>query len=117
MITVARSLEQKEAYNAFRRARREVWQQEIDKRKMGLGCQWPDCRNIIEIPAQLDFAHFSQENKDFNISTFLHRSPHVPANRELLEAEIAKCKILCLMHHRLETIQEGHLSWRRNKAA
>jgi hypothetical protein len=116
-VAVTLTSEQKEAKNTWRQARRAVWQQEIDKRKMGLGCQWPDCKNIIDIPAQLEFAHLSQEDKDFNISRFLNRSPHVKENRERLEAEIAKCKLLCLLHHRLETMQEGHLSWRRNKAA
>jgi hypothetical protein len=108
--------EKKEAYNEFRRARRAVWQQEIDKRKMGLGCQWPGCHNIIDIPAQLEFAHLSPEDKEFEIGELMHRSPYIPGNRDLLEAEIAKCRVLCLLHHRLETIQENHAALpRRNK--
>jgi hypothetical protein len=107
--------EQKEANNAWRTARRNVWYEEINKLKLGLGCQYPDCRNIIDIPAQLEFAHISQEDKEFDIGVFLNYSPYVSANRERLEAEIAKCRVLCIMHHRLETVQGGHSAVRRNK--
>lgn len=105
----------KEDYNQFRRDRRRIWQEEIDQRKLEAGCQWPGCENIIEIPAQLEFAHLDQESKEFNISRFLSYSPHVPGNRERLEAEISKCRVLCLMHHRLETIRGEHVRLRRNK--
>ena len=117
MLSVTLTPEQKIAHNLWRRGRRSVWQQEIDRRKLEAGCQWPDCINVIEIPSQLEFAHLEQEDKKFNVSRMLERSPYVPENRELLEAEIAKCKVLCLMHHRLETIQGNHLAVRRNKAA
>lgn len=97
--------------------RRRVWQDELDQRKLEAGCQWPECENTIDIPAQLEFAHIDTEGKEFTISTFLNYSSRIPANRERLEAEIAKCRVLCLLHHRLETIQGHHLAVRRNKAA
>jgi hypothetical protein len=114
MIIMALSREQKAAKNEIRRARGRIWQQEIDRRKLETGCQWPGCSNMIDIPAQLEFAHLSQGDKNFDISTFVSRySPHVPENWKLLEAEVAKCQVLCLLHHRLETIIEGHSGYRR----
>ena len=107
------TLKQKEAYNSWRNARRAIWQEEINRRKLETGCQWPGCQNVIEIPEQLDFAHMSQEEKEFSIGDFMNRSPHVEANRVRLEAEIAKCQVLCLLHHRIETIAQSHLSYRR----
>jgi hypothetical protein len=112
---MASSREQKDAKNASRRrARTEVWQREVDRRKLELGCQWPRCANAIDIPAQLEFAHLLQDDKEFDVSTFISKhSPNVPENWERLEAEIAKCQVLCLLHHRLETIREGHSGYRR----
>lgn len=109
--------EQKLAKNAWRVNRRFLWKEEIDMRKMEIGCQWPDCRNIIEIPEQLDFAHLSPEDKEFSIGTFMNRSPHVEDNRVRLEAEIAKCQVLCLLHHRVETIARNHFGYRRGNKA
>lgn len=82
---------------------------------METGCQWSEgCENVIEIPAQLEFAHLDHTDKEFNISTFVGAySPHVAANRKRLEAEIAKCKILCLLHHRLETAASKVWGYRR----
>lgn len=97
--------------------RRRIWQDEIDQRKLKAGCQWPGCKNVIEIPAQLEFAHVCPDDKEFDISQLLNYSPEVPGNRERLEAEIAKCKVLCLLHHRLETVQGRHYRYRRNKPA
>jgi hypothetical protein len=117
-VAVTLTSEQKEAYNAWRSSRRRLWKEEIDRRKMETGCQWPGCRNVIEIPEQLDFAHVSQDDKAFNIGDFMNRSPHVEENWARLEAEIAKCQILCLLHHRVETIAQNHMSYRRgNKPA
>jgi hypothetical protein len=113
MISVTLTPEQKEAKNEIRRARNRMWQQEIDRRKLETGCQWPGCINVIEVPSQLEFAHISQEDKEHNISDLMRYSPNDPANWEKLEAEIAKCRLLCLMHHRLETAQQGHWAWRR----
>lgn len=118
MIIVARSLEQKRADNEWRANRRLLWKEEVDKRKMETGCQWPGCQNVIEIPEQLDFAHLSQEDKEFSIGDFMNRSPRVEDNRARLEAEIAKCQVLCLLHHRMETVAQNHFGYRRgNKAA
>ena len=72
---------QKGAYNAWRVARRAIWQEEINRRKLETGCQWPGCQNVIEIPEQLDFAHLSQDDKEFNIGDFMNRSPHVEIGR------------------------------------
>lgn len=104
-----------EAWNAQRRVRTAIWQAEIDELKMNTGCQWPGgCENVIDIPSQLEFAHLDHLEKEFNISRFLgSRSPFVAENRERLEAEIAKCKILCLLHHRFETAASKVWSYRR----
>lgn len=106
MITVAMTRKQEWQF------KREGWQW-VEQLKLDTGCQWPGCQNVIETPEQLEFAHLDQEDKEFNISDFLKYSPHVQGNRQRLEDEIAKCKVLCLLHHRLETVQQKHAAWRR----
>lgn len=100
--------------NANTPERRKVWQAELDAIKMATGCQWPGgCTNEITIPQQLEFAHLSQEDKEFKISAFTRHSPYIPANQERMKAEIAKCQVLCLLHHRIETVAGGHAGYRR----
>lgn len=114
---VAMTPQQKLEYNEYRRNRRSLWQVEVDKLKMETGCEWPDgCSNQITIPAQLEFAHLSQEDKKFAVSKILERSPHKPENRKRLEEEMARCQILCLLHHRVETIAGNHNAYRRGSS-
>lgn len=52
-------------------------------------------------PAALDFNHVRGE-KLFNISMDPKRAKH------LIEAEMAKCEILCANCHRIHTSEENH---------
>lgn len=89
--------------------------QEINRLKMETGCQWAGgCPYTVLIPECLEFAHLSQDDKHLDIAVFISGySPHNPANRVKLAREIARCRILCLFHHRFETVSEGHSGYRR----
>lgn len=104
----------KNAYNKWRRERAAVWYAEINALKLEAGCEWSGgCNNVITIPEQLEFAHTSQENKVDSISRLARLSPYVQANRDKMKAEIEKCQVLCLLHHRIETVAGSHYSYRR----
>lgn len=92
-----------------------MWYAELDEIKLSTGCQWAGgCTNEITIPQQLEFAHLDQAGKEFSISNFIHFSPHVEANQEKMRAEIAKCQVLCLLHHRIESVAGKHYGYRRS---
>src|ERR1700722_17381547 len=51
----------------------------------------------------LDFVHLPEYKKSFTISQFVRDSGHLPNARQLLEAEVAKCRVLCACCHRTVT--------------
>jgi len=66
----------------------------IAEYKLKKGCE--RC-GYKEHPCALDFAHKDPELKEFTVSKILTR------NFKKIEAEIAKCRVLCSNCHRLET--------------
>jgi hypothetical protein len=75
----------------------------IDAIKLERGCA--DC-GYREHPAALDFDHLPGTKKRRNISRML---ASVSKGVELIDAEIAKCEVVCANCHRIRT-------WKRKSA-
>jgi hypothetical protein len=80
--------------NANDRARHAQGRTYLQQIKTEKGCA--RC-GYNEHPAALDFNHIDPTTKSFNIASCASHS------KELLDAEIAKCEILCANCHRIHT--------------
>lgn len=71
----------------------------VGRIKVKAGCA--DC-GYNEHPVALDFDHLPGEEKKFGIGTELARRPWAE-----VEAEMAKCEVVCANCHRIRTWQRG----------
>jgi hypothetical protein len=106
--------ESRRALRANSRERARQNNEWIDALKLERGCEWvlPDgsvC-GYREYAVALDFDHRDPTEKAFQISR-ARLSPSV--SRAAVEAEIAKCDVLCANHHRVRTVADGHTQFRR----
>lgn len=81
--------------SAARRKRAQAWLWEY---LQGRGCDI--CGETS--PILLEFDHRNTLEKDYNISRMVSQGYAI----ESIEAEIAKCDILCVLCHRLKTAQD-----------
>ena len=63
-------------------------------------CEWADC--AVSDPDMLVFDHLNPQEKLNHISTLAHSSCAL----KTLQAEVAKCRVLCANHHQKHTIQQ-----------
>ena len=82
-------------YNAGRAVRAKQARAVIEKIKTDRGCT--DC-GFNAHPAALDFDHLPEFEKLYRICTM------ATMRRDLLEAEIAKCEVVCANCHRIRTV-------------
>jgi len=84
--------EYQEYIAAWRRQRIKENQEFLREYKESKPCK--DCGNFYPARA-MDFHHRNIEEKKYAVSGMLHHS------RAKIEEEIAKCDLLCAVHHRL----------------
>jgi hypothetical protein len=91
---------------AHRRAyslRNRKWLREYLKTKQ---CEWEGC--TVNDPDMLVFDHLDPREKLDHVSTLAGSS----CGLKTLQAEVAKCRVLCANHHQKHTIQQfGYKKW------
>lgn len=82
-------------YYKNRRAENQIWLENI---KLQRGCENPTCSWTGSFhPWQLDFHHTNPQNKKKSVSCLVSKTA--------MEAEIAKCVLLCANCHRFVTYE------------
>jgi hypothetical protein len=85
--------------------------QKVARIKMSKGCEWEGgCEYKITNHRQLELDHIDPTLKLAAVSTMLQRTKKYPW--EIVEQDIAKCRVLCKMHHAISTTttrKRGHL--------
>lgn len=85
--------------------------QKVARIKMSKGCEWEGgCEYKITNHRQLELDHINPTLKFAAVSTMLQQTKKYPW--EIVEQEIAKCRVLCKMHHAIApttTRKRGHL--------
>ena len=94
-----RNYEHRRAY-ALRNLR---WLHEYLKTKR---CEWEGC--TVSDPDMLVLDHLNPQEKRGHVSTMVHGS----FSLKTVQAEVAKCRVLCANHHQKHTIQQfGYKKW------
>ena len=87
--------------------RRQILQKYIQKIKVECGCEECGYTNA-QYPQTVDFDHIDPSEKNICISRLVQTSTSI----EEIDAEIAKCRVLCANCHRKHTIkQQGHYEY------
>jgi hypothetical protein len=69
-------------------------------------CEWEGC--TVADPDMLVFDHLNPEDKRIEVSKMVQCSFGLKA----IQAEVAKCRVLCANHHQKHTIQQfGYKKW------
>ena len=69
-------------------------------------CEWEDC--TVDDPDMLVLDHLNPSEKRGHVSTIVHGS----FSLKTVQAEVAKCRVLCANHHQKHTIQQfGYRRW------
>ncbi len=88
-----------------------VRRKKVARIKMSKGCEWEGgCEYKITDHRQLELDHINPTLKLTSVSGMLQRIKKYPW--EIVEQEIAKCRVLCKMHHAIApttTRKRGHL--------
>lgn len=72
----------------------------------GKKCEWDGCD--VSDPDMLVLDHLVPDEKRCEVSTMAHRSYGLAS----VQAEAAKCRVLCANHHQKHTIQQfGYKKW------
>lgn len=97
-------LKSKEEYNAYMREyRRKRHKAERDKAIIRLGGKCVECGST----ESLEFDHIDRNSKNFEIGVMFSQS------KAKVEVELAKCQLLCRVHHEEKTLRESGLQpWR-----
>ncbi len=83
--------------------RNRIWLHEYLKTKK---CEWTGCE--ISDPDMLVLDHLNPSEKRGEVSKLIQHSYGL----ETIQAEIAKCRVLCANHHQKHTIQQfGYKKW------
>lgn len=82
---------------------RQAQRDKVAQYKMAKGCEL--CSFKAVIPAQLDLDHVDPSTKTYKGS---HKSYDAGWSWERIEAELAKCQVVCKNCHALRTHEEGH---------
>lgn len=82
--------------STLQRKRLIEWVTELKKRPCA------DCKQLFPTPC-MDFDHLPGHKKRFTISQFVRENGHLENAKALLEAEIAKCQVVCSNCHRIRT--------------
>ncbi|HEX8500336.1 MAG TPA: hypothetical protein VF659_07070 [Pyrinomonadaceae bacterium] len=94
-----RNYENRRAY-ALRNLR---WLHEYLKTKC---CEWEGC--TVSDPDMLVLDHLNPHEKRGHVSTMVHGS----FSLKTVQAEVAKCRVLCANHHQKHTIRQfGYKKW------
>ena len=90
---------------AAKRAReyRQRMRDYVGEYKMNKGCEV--CDFEAEHPCQLDLDHLDPSTKTYKGS---HKSYDAGWSKARIDAEIAKCQVVCKNCHSLRTYKEGH---------
>ena len=90
---------------ALKRSReyRQNTRDKVSAIKMSIGCEC--CGFKAQHPCQLDLDHKDPNSKTYKGS---HKAYDAGWSWERVEAEIAKCTVLCKNCHALRTYEEGH---------
>jgi hypothetical protein len=69
-------------------------------------CEWEGC--AVNDPDMLVFDHLSPSDKRAEVSRMAHQTYSL----KTIQAEVAKCRVLCANHHQKHTIQQfGYRKW------
>jgi hypothetical protein len=69
-------------------------------------CEWEGC--TVNDPDMLVFDHLNPAEKREHVSVMVHNSFGLKS----VQAEVAKCRVLCANHHQKHTIQQfGYKKW------
>jgi hypothetical protein len=69
-------------------------------------CEWEGC--TVSDPDMLVFDHLNPGEKRDHVSSMAHNSWGLKS----IQAEVAKCRVLCANHHQKHTIQQfGYKKW------
>jgi hypothetical protein len=69
-------------------------------------CEWEGCG--INDPDMLVLDHLDPKQKRFEVSRMVQQS----FGLQTIQAEVAKCRVLCANHHQKHTIQQfGYKKW------
>ena len=93
----------KECSAIYAREYRQVNRDYVAAYKLSVGCQL--CGFVAQESCQLDLHHINPEEKTYKGS---HKSYDAGWSKERIDAEIAKCLVVCKNCHALETHNSGH---------
>ncbi|HEY0545012.1 MAG TPA: hypothetical protein VGC91_06410 [Pyrinomonadaceae bacterium] len=83
--------------------RNQMWLYNFIKTKH---CEWEGC--TVNDPDMLVLDHINPNEKRAHVSTMVH----TPFSLKSIQAEVAKCRVLCANHHQKHTIQQfGYKKW------
>lgn len=86
---------------------KRIARERIGAIKVARGCENPECpipSDILGYPEDFDFDHIDQATKSDSVS----RMAGIGRAWSVIEAEIAKCRVLCVVCHRRHTVKQAN---------